>query len=207
MGQAALGLRRLKSRTSAPDLRPGCHLLKMGSSQACGAHQVGDQLDRGDNEIEILYFLERLQQEARAAGGALHVLTGNHETMNAQGRFRYSTPEGTSHFQRWQLIDAMAAALKVRPPQQACHQVPEAAKAILLGQSMSVAVWATSGEAFSPVSPCREAGWPPASMAMSPFPLWLSQTDCNAAYRRAGLSSARGSTGISLCPHRPLLEI
>ena len=77
--------------------------------------QVGDQLDRGDNELEILYFLERLQQEAQAAGGALHVMNGNHETMNAQGRFRYSTQEGTAVFQRWQLIDSMAAALKVPP--------------------------------------------------------------------------------------------
>ena len=41
--------------------------------------QVGDQLDRGDHELEILYFLERLQREAARAGGALHVLNGNHE--------------------------------------------------------------------------------------------------------------------------------
>lgn len=75
--------------------------------------QVGDQLDRGDHEIEILYFLERLQQEAHAAGGALHVLTGNHETMNAQGRFRYATMEGTQLFQRWQRVEALAGALKV----------------------------------------------------------------------------------------------
>jgi hypothetical protein len=38
--------------------------------------QVGDQLDRGNQEIEILYFLERLEREAAAAGGALHVLNG-----------------------------------------------------------------------------------------------------------------------------------
>ena len=50
--------------------------------------QVGDQLDRGDNELRILYFLERLQKEALEAGGALHVLNGNHETMNVEGRFR-----------------------------------------------------------------------------------------------------------------------
>ena len=80
----------------------------------CCCPQVGDQLDRGDNEIEILYFLERLQDEAREAGGALHVLTGNHETMNAQGRFRYATRQGTAVFERWQVIESMAAALKVR---------------------------------------------------------------------------------------------
>lgn len=40
------------------------------------ATQVGDQLDRGNEEIEIMYFLERLEREARVAGGALHVLNG-----------------------------------------------------------------------------------------------------------------------------------
>lgn len=53
--------------------------------------QVGDQLDRGDEELRILYFFERLQQEAAAAGGALHVLNGNHETMNIMGDSRYAT--------------------------------------------------------------------------------------------------------------------
>lgn len=53
--------------------------------------QVGDQLDRGDQEIRILYFLERLQREAQNAGGAVYVMNGNHETMNMAGRFRYST--------------------------------------------------------------------------------------------------------------------
>lgn len=40
------------------------------------AVQVGDQLDRGPDEIAILYFLERLKAEARLAGGALYVLNG-----------------------------------------------------------------------------------------------------------------------------------
>ena len=79
----------------------------------CGGVQVGDQLDRGDNELQILYMLERLQEEAKAAGGALHVLTGNHETMNAEGRFRYSTPRSTELFERWQTIEGMPAACKV----------------------------------------------------------------------------------------------
>ncbi len=56
--------------------------------------QTGDQLDRGDGELKILQFLKRMKQEAKAAGGALHVLNGNHETMNAMGDFRYVTPAG-----------------------------------------------------------------------------------------------------------------
>lgn len=37
----------------------------------------------------MLYFLERLQAQAAAAGGALHVLNGNHETMNVMGNHRW----------------------------------------------------------------------------------------------------------------------
>ena len=44
------------------------------STNTAGARaaQVGDQLDRGDDEIPILFFLERLKREARAAGGEPH---------------------------------------------------------------------------------------------------------------------------------------
>ena len=76
--------------------------------------QVGDQLDRGDNEIEILYYLERLQKEAAAAGGALHVLNGNHETMNVDGRFRYATIPGLADFHRWQVVQSIGKGLKVK---------------------------------------------------------------------------------------------
>jgi hypothetical protein len=60
--------------------------------------QTGDQLDRGDDEREILEFLERLAEEAKQAGGALHVLNGNHESMNVLGDFRYVTPRGFRTF-------------------------------------------------------------------------------------------------------------
>ena len=38
--------------------------------------------------------------EARAAGGAFHVLNGNHELMNAAGDLRYVTPGGFADFAR-----------------------------------------------------------------------------------------------------------
>jgi hypothetical protein len=56
--------------------------------------QVGDQLDRGDDEPEILRLLERVTAEAREQGGAVHVLNGNHEIMNAAGDLRYVTADG-----------------------------------------------------------------------------------------------------------------
>jgi hypothetical protein len=53
--------------------------------------QTGDQLDRGDDEAQILDLLDRLQTQAALQGGALLVLNGNHETMNVLGDFRYVT--------------------------------------------------------------------------------------------------------------------
>ncbi len=60
--------------------------------------QTGDQLDRGDDEREIIELLENLQVEAKAAGGAAYILNGNHELMNAAGDLRYVTPEGFTDF-------------------------------------------------------------------------------------------------------------
>lgn len=61
--------------------------------------QTGDQLDRGDDEQAILDLFERLRDEAEAAGGAFHVLLGNHELMNAAGDLRYVTPGGFADFE------------------------------------------------------------------------------------------------------------
>ncbi|MCA9709087.1 MAG: metallophosphoesterase, partial [Myxococcales bacterium] len=61
--------------------------------------QTGDQLDRGDEEQAILDLLEQLRGQAEQAGGALHVLLGNHELMNAAGDMRYVTEGGFDDFQ------------------------------------------------------------------------------------------------------------
>ena len=76
--------------------------------------QVGDQLDRGDDEIPILYLLERLRGEAKAAGGKLISINGNHETMNVYGRFRYATEGGNEQFLRFKDLHNFAARLKRR---------------------------------------------------------------------------------------------
>lgn len=78
------------------------------------AVQVGDILDRGDEEVELFFWLERLQREAEAAGGALHVLNGNHETMNVAQQFRYATPGGYVSFRSWAQTHSLEAALKGR---------------------------------------------------------------------------------------------
>lgn len=74
--------------------------------------QVGDVLDRGDGEVALLHLLERLSSEAAAAGGAVHVLHGNHETLNVAGRFRYATRGGSEAFARRAAVEALASAFK-----------------------------------------------------------------------------------------------
>ncbi|NTU51821.1 MAG: hypothetical protein HGA94_05210, partial [Candidatus Aminicenantes bacterium] len=47
--------------------------------------QLGDILDRGPQARRIIELLMRLEKEAEAAGGMVHVLLGNHEEMNITG--------------------------------------------------------------------------------------------------------------------------
>jgi hypothetical protein len=60
--------------------------------------QVGDQLDRGDEERAILDLFERLRADARLAGGEFHPMLGNHETMNVELDLRYVTVGGYADF-------------------------------------------------------------------------------------------------------------
>jgi len=50
---------------------------------------VGDLLDRGADSRKVMDLLMRLQAEAQAAGGRVHVALGNHEAMNVLGDLRY----------------------------------------------------------------------------------------------------------------------
>lgn len=50
---------------------------------------TGDIFDRGAHQLEILWLLYKLEGEARAAGGALHVLLGNHENIVLRNDLRY----------------------------------------------------------------------------------------------------------------------
>jgi hypothetical protein len=50
---------------------------------------LGDVIDRGPDSRAVLDLLMRLQDEAAAAGGRVHVVLGNHEAMNLMGDLRY----------------------------------------------------------------------------------------------------------------------
>ena len=80
--------------------------------------QTGDQLDRGDEEQAILEMLDRLQGEAKAAGGAMHILNGNHELMNARPDLRYVTEGGFEDFEDAVVIAEEDSLLLAHEPDQ-----------------------------------------------------------------------------------------
>lgn len=77
---------------------------------------LGDLLDRGPESRKVLDLLMRLEVEAKHAGGAVHVLLGNHEVMNLVGDLRYVSAAEFAAFagnddselreQTWQLVRA-----------------------------------------------------------------------------------------------------
>ena len=50
---------------------------------------VGDFFDRGDQVTELLWFIYYLEEKAKANGGYIHFILGNHEIMNLSGDLRY----------------------------------------------------------------------------------------------------------------------
>ena len=50
---------------------------------------VGDVVDRGPESRRALDLIRRLEPEALAAGGRVHLVLGNHEIMNMTGDLRY----------------------------------------------------------------------------------------------------------------------
>lgn len=59
---------------------------------------VGDILDRGPRSRDVMDLLMRLEDEALVAGGQVHVLIGNHESMNMIGDMRYVSKEEYAAF-------------------------------------------------------------------------------------------------------------
>ncbi len=100
---------------------------------------TGDLLDRGADSRKVMDLVMRLEEQAIADGGMVHLLLGNHEVMNLVGDLRYVTPGEYAAFaedesaedrerwfrifsaQRFSIGEADEAALRVefdqdRPP-------------------------------------------------------------------------------------------
>lgn len=103
--------------------------------------QTGDQVDRGDQDREVLDVLERLEGEAERLGSALYVLNGNHELMNVAFDFRYVT---TRSFQSFAEFSGRAPAYAERLPDaqrgRAAAFAPGAPYALKLARHLTVAI-------------------------------------------------------------------
>jgi hypothetical protein len=53
---------------------------------------TGDLLDRGADSRKIMDLIMKLERQAPAAGGMVHLTLGNHEVMNLVGDLRYVSP-------------------------------------------------------------------------------------------------------------------
>ncbi len=54
---------------------------------------IGDFVDRGAQVTEVLWLIYSLEEKARATGGYVHYVLGNHEIMNMSGDLRYLHPK------------------------------------------------------------------------------------------------------------------
>lgn len=51
---------------------------------------LGDFIDRGYYSNQVLWFIYKLEIEARKYGGHVHYILGNHEILNLQGNYEYA---------------------------------------------------------------------------------------------------------------------
>ena len=58
---------------------------------------TGDFVDRGTQQTEVLWLIYSLEEKAKAAGGYVHYVLGNHEIMNMSGDLRYLNAKYVEH--------------------------------------------------------------------------------------------------------------
>lgn len=88
-------------------------------------------MDRGDQEREVLRYLEEINSQAMKQGGKVITLLGNHEIMNVELDFRYVTPNGFTAFTRktHELEQGYNEKNIPRAYQEIIRQLPEFMKA------------------------------------------------------------------------------
>jgi hypothetical protein len=188
--------------------------------------QTGDVLDRGDDERTILELLWRLGAEARAAGGDVIPLLGNHELMNAAGDFRYVTPGGFRDFAAVPGVDvarygdvpaeARGRVAALAPGGVYARKLAAEAAVVIVGDTAFshagvVGAWATDLEAVNRDARCWLDGHggqaPPAALTATDSPLWTralagKDVDCAAVDRTlATLGVARMVFGHTVQDH------
>jgi Calcineurin-like phosphoesterase len=96
-----------------------------GEDHWCGGKthvvQMGDVLGRGGEPGKIFALFMRLEREAAAAAGGMHLLLGNHEVLSIRGTLVYNTP---AEFQ--DIADAGPTAFGAVTPSPDWTPVPSA---------------------------------------------------------------------------------
>lgn len=54
---------------------------------------VGDFVDRGFSTTQVLWFVYKLEQQAKEQGGKVHFIIGNHEIKNMQANYEATSPK------------------------------------------------------------------------------------------------------------------
>jgi hypothetical protein len=93
----------------------GAKLINSGTSWTGGAAHLalpGDFMDRGNATRKVLDLLMDLEPQAEKAGGKVHALLGNHETMNLFGDLRYAVPADFEAFRTSKSADVRQEALQ-----------------------------------------------------------------------------------------------
>ena len=140
---------------------------------------LGDLVDRGPDSRKVLDLLMRLEDEAREAGGAVHVVLGNHEVMNVAGDLRYvSGPEYAA------FAGSDDDALRAAAWQRVLAQEPDAARAAF--DAAYPAGYFAHRQAFSPDG--RYGAW----LLKHPFLLTINDT----AFVHGGLPAVVGKLGL-----------
>lgn len=61
---------------------------------------AGDMFDRGEQVTECLWLMYSLEEKAKAAGGYVHFILGNHEIMNLNGNHKYTRTKYKENVQK-----------------------------------------------------------------------------------------------------------
>lgn len=103
--------------------------------------QTGDQVDRGDQDREVLDLLEKLELDATKSGSELRVLNGNHELMNAGFDFRYVTAKSFRSFDEFaERVPVAAGNVPSEGRGRAAAFAPGGSYALKLARHLTVAV-------------------------------------------------------------------
>jgi hypothetical protein len=168
--------------------------------------QTGDVLDRGDDEQKILELLARLDTEARAQGGAIIQLIGNHELMNAAHDYRYVTPGQDFGADRDRVLGPGGTWAK----RFAQHDVVQIVGDTVFSHAGVIGDWTTHVDDANQASRCWLDGQskePPDTLTHDDSPVWtreLASPNVDCARLEAALvalNAKRMVVGHTVQPH------